>query len=464
MPGFQSFNCRSGKSNPTLYHSDSLASLDRCLTSSVEAHESGALKDNQTRIQLLQTILSHAMAKKEVIAKHYCEESSLDLVRFEVEFERCLEQISHFIQSLLHSEPSIDLLSDRRIEKRSIAMGPVAVFGASNFPLAYATLGGDVMGALAAGCPVIVKGHPYHPGTSLICAEVIHDAVSALHLPQGVFGHVLDDGFSLAESLVADPRIKAVGFTGSFKGGMALFRLAQQREEPIPFFAEMGSLNPVIIHPSVSGLEKHVKNLALAVANEAGQYCTKPGLVFCPEEIWDEALGMFSTFLKGIEPHPMLHPAIHSNYVGHLARLKKLANVSFEAEILPDHFGQKAFLSLNIEEFVANPTFSEEVFGPFCIWVRYTSEESLQGAYKKLKGQLTTTFLGAEDSLSPQWRNQLENHCGRLVFNGVPTGVKIVKSMHHGGPFPSTTDPRFSAVGMDSMKRFQRNIAVQNTL
>lgn len=342
-------------------------------------------------------------------------------------------------------------------------LGPIAVFGASNFPLAYATLGGDVMGAFAAGCPVIVKGHPLHAGTSLLSAKLIYNAREKLNLHPGVFGHVLDDGFDIGQTLVQDPRIKGCGFTGSFSGGMALYRLTQNRKDPIPCFAEMGSINPVIILPNEQGLSIHLNSLVQSITTDAGQFCTKPGVLFCPNSMLPEALKILDYAFKKAAPHPMLHPSVQERYHCKLEEITRnfdgKSYLSTEKE-----FGiTRGFFQVSIEQFLKNPSLQQELFGPTAVIVAYDTSDELLRGLAPLKGQLTITLIGEnpETSVFFKWAC---THAGRVILNGVPTGVSVVANMHHGGPFPASTDDRFSAVGEASIQRFIRYVSVQNSV
>jgi len=384
----------------------------------MEANDSGALLDIRNRTNFLNELHEQIVARKEDLCDLYETETSLSRSRFETEFERTLNQLRLYrdAASALEQERTESVLTDRIITKKPLPVGPVAVFGASNFPLAYSTLGGDVMGAFAAGCPVIVKGHPFHAGTSLLSSEIIRGALSKLKLHPGIFGHVLDDGHRIGQALVQDERIKGCGFTGSFEGGMALYRIAQNRKEPIPFFAEMGSLNPVIILPDVENLTQHLHALVDSITTDAGQFCTKPGIIFCP------------IYLKLDQEFSVPYGFMHT--------LNKELN----------HF----------------ETLSHEVFGPFCLLVEYNDMRLLEHTLTLLKGQLTTTIIGKNPEQSTLF-NLACNIAGRVILSGVPTGVAVIPEMHHGGPYPASSDSRFTAVGEASILRFVRYVSVQKS-
>lgn len=356
------------------------------------------------------------------------------------------------------------------IRKMLVPLGPVVVFGAANFPLAYSTAGGDTASALAAGCPVIVKAHPAHPETSTLVAEAIFRAMQKTGIPQGVFQHVYGSNFAVGQALVKHPLTKAVGFTGSLAGGKALFDIACQRPEPIPVFAEMSSINPVILLPEA--LKRDAEIIATRMAGSitlgVGQFCTNPGLMIALE---NEGLDRFIQHLaKAIEetlPGTMLHAGIAENYHRKLKHALEQKGVKTEAAAKQEGSameGRPLVASVQADEFLQNPTLAEEVFGPFSLIVRCRSWDVFNQVISNLHGQLTATIQGDEAEIKqhPALLNILIEKAGRLIINGVPTGVEVCPSMMHGGPYPATTDSRFTAVGRDAMKRFARPVAFQN--
>jgi 2,5-dioxopentanoate dehydrogenase len=356
------------------------------------------------------------------------------------------------------------------IRKMSVAIGPVVVFGAANFPLAYSTAGGDTASALAAGCPVIVKAHPAHAETSELVAGAIRVAMEKTGMPQGVFQHLHGAGFEVGQALVKHPFTKAVGFTGSFAGGKALFDLANQRPEPIPVFAEMSSENPVILLPESlhKSAEKTAAMLAASITLGVGQFCTNPGLIYAIE---GEGLKKFTEELtaqiKKTVPGTMLHAGIADNYSKKLNRALAQKGVRVEGESDQKgniSEGRPVVASVPAEEFIQNPALAEEVFGPFSLIVRCKSADELHAVVNRTHGQLTVSVIGeaAEAAKYSGLLNMLIEKAGRLIMNGVPTGVEVCPSMQHGGPFPATTDSRFTAVGTDAIKRFSRPVAFQN--
>lgn len=356
------------------------------------------------------------------------------------------------------------------IRKMNVAIGPVVVFGASNFPYAYSTAGGDTASAFAAGCPVVVKGHPAHPTTSAMVANAILKAAVATNMPDGVFAHIQGTSFETGKALIMHPYTKAVGFTGSYTGGKQLFDWANQRKEPIPVFAEMGSINPVFL------LTEKLKAEADAMAAQyagsvtlgVGQFCTNPGLIIGIES---EALQQFITSLgKAVEQVPsanMLHQGIADAYVKNKAEALQQAGVEkvSESSTIPTAAqGQPVIATVSGKAFLANPVLHKEVFGPYSIVVRCGNEKEMLQVAQHLEGQLTATVMATEADMRANTAliDAIENICGRFVVNGVPTGVEVCLSMHHGGPFPSSTDARFTSVGADAIKRFIRPVCFQN--
>ncbi len=366
-------------------------------------------------------------------------------------------------------------ISDRNppkpdIRKMSVPLGPVVVFGASNFPFAYSTAGGDTATAFAAGCPVIVKAHPAHARTSEMIAQAILKAATACYLPTGVFTHVHGAGFEVGKTLVEHTYTKAVGFTGSFIGGKQLFDWANQRKEPIPVFAEMSSINPVFLLPEKmkESAESVAKMYAGSITLGVGQFCTNPGLII---GIDSDHLNQFIETLSGeirkIAPGDMLHPGIFKNYVEKRANALSQQEVETlavsEAEPVLNQ-GVSTIATATAEAFINNPILHQEVFGPYSIVIRCRNMEEMIQVTTHLEGQLTATLMATENDIRhcEELVEKVKNICGRFILNSVPTGVEVCLAMQHGGPFPATTDSRFTSVGGDAIKRFARPIAFQN--
>jgi len=358
------------------------------------------------------------------------------------------------------------------IRRMLVPLGPVVVFGASNFPLAFSVAGGDTASALAAGCPVIVKAHPAHLGTSALVGSAIIKAIEKSGLPKGLFSLLYDNSYEVGAALVKHPKTKAVTFTGSFKGGNALIRLAQERKVPIPVFAEMGSINPVILLPSA--LEKRAEELAQKCAGSitlgSGQFCTNPGLMIA---VQSPALERFKTSLAAailVSPSStMLTSGIFTNYSqlskdvlddDHIDLLAESTVINKELQCQPA--ARVALISAR--DFLSSSKFQEEIFGPYSLLVAAENSDELREVVGVLEGQLTATLMAEPEELEhyPKLLNELIDRTGRLILNGVPTGVEVCAAMQHGGPHPATNDSRFTSVGSMAIYRFARPVAWQD--
>lgn len=356
------------------------------------------------------------------------------------------------------------------LRKMLVPLGPVVVFGASNFPFAYSTAGGDTACAFAAGCPVIVKAHPAHAETSEIVANAIMIAVSKCNMPKGIFAHVHGAGHETGKTLVTHPHTKAVGFTGSFAGGKQLFDWGNQRKEPIPVFAEMGSVNPVFLLPeklndsAAEIAEQYAGSITLGV----GQFCTNPGIIIGIEsDSLQKFIHTLGNAIQKTAPALMLHQGIADSYQKNKRKALSQQEVTLvaESEIAPlTKQGASTVATATGEAFLKNPTLHEEVFGPYSIIIRCKHMNEMIEVAKNLEGQLTSTIMATEKDMKTHdvLVEAVKNICGRLILNGVPTGVEVCLGMQHGGPFPATTDARFTSVGADGIKRFARPIAFQN--
>lgn len=356
------------------------------------------------------------------------------------------------------------------LRKMQIPLGPVVVFGSSNFPFAYSTAGGDTACALAAGCPVIVKAHPAHAGTSQMVADIIAKAIAEQELPEGIFAHVHGASFEVGEQLVKHDLTKAVGFTGSLNGGKQLFDWAVQRRIPIPVFSEMGSTNPVFMLPGklASDAAELAKQYASSITINAGQFCTKPGLIIAIE---GTSLSAFSNALaqeiRKVAPQRMLHDGIAKAYDNHKNEAMAQKGVTeLASSAVVNHIpeGEPLIASVSAAEFIANKLLHREVFGPFSLIIRCKDSAEMIRVARVIKGQLTATLIGTEEEVSraEELIDSIREICGRLIFNGVPTGVTVCWAMHHGGPYPATTDSRFTSVGPDGIRRFTRPVCYQN--
>lgn len=356
------------------------------------------------------------------------------------------------------------------LRQQKLPLGPIAVFAASNFPLAFSVAGGDTASALAAGCPVVVKAHPAHPGTSELVGAAIAAAVQACQLPEGVFSLLSGPANTLGEALVSDPRIKGVGFTGSRAGGLALMRVAQARPEPIPVYAEMSSINPVILLPAaLAGRGQQIAaGFVASLTMGAGQFCTNPGVVLAIDgpdlnRFIDAAAGA----LSGAAPGLMLSSRIHRSFVEGVEALAANASVTTAvkggAADAPNR-ARAALFSVGAPEFMAQSALSHEVFGASSLVVRCADENELAQAIESLEGQLTVT-LHADPADYPAAQRLLpliERRAGRILANAWPTGVEVCDAMVHGGPFPATSDGRSTSVGTLAIERFLRPVCYQD--
>ncbi|MFC5730620.1 MULTISPECIES: aldehyde dehydrogenase (NADP(+)) [Nocardioides] len=357
------------------------------------------------------------------------------------------------------------------LRQRMVPLGPVAVFGASNFPLAFSTAGGDTASALAAGCPVVVKGHPAHPVTGTLVATAVNRAVEKADLPAGVFSHLLAEGFELGQALVRDPRIAAVGFTGSRGGGLALVRAAAERPVPIPVYAEMSSINPVVVLPGAldRAAGADVESLATAYVGSltlgAGQFCTNPGLIFLPAgEDGDAFLRAAGRAVAEATGGRMLTAGIASAYADGTARLRGTDGVRVVASGRPGE-GEHAPAAMLLEAPAdLLEDVSDEVFGASGVAIRFEDVDALISTLERLEGQLTATVHATEADCeaAAQLLPALELLAGRILFNGWPTGVEVCHAMVHGGPFPATSDGRSTSVGSLAIERFQRPVCYQD--
>jgi len=359
--------------------------------------------------------------------------------------------------------------ADLRAQK--IPLGPVAVFGASNFPLAFSVAGGDTASALAAGCPVVAKSHPSHLGTSELAGRVIQKAVADCKLPEGTFSLLAGEGNAVGEALVLHPAIQAVGFTGSRRGGRALVALAAGRDVPIPVFAEMSSINPVFLLPGAVAErgEAIAKGLIDSVTLGTGQFCTKPGLVIgLAGEDFDQFRREAQLALVEKPSTTMLNPGIHAAYGQGIERWRKIREVRDMAGAssrgAPTYAGRPMLFGTNASQFLSSEELLEEVFGPACLFVECSSTDELIAVAHHLDGQLTATLHLAEQDteLAHKLLPILERKAGRILANGFPTGVEVTYAMVHGGPSPATSDSRATSVGAMAIERFLRPVCYQD--
>lgn len=481
---FRALNPTTGAALEPVFHSASEADVDEAATLAQQAAASFAATGGSQRAGLLRDIADRLLASQPQIVERATLETGLPLARLNGEMARTVAQLRLFAE--LAAEGSwVDARIDEAQPERKPAprpvvcsmlrpLGPVVVFGASNFPLAFSVAGGDTAAALAAGCPVLVKAHPAHPGTSELVARLICESVEELGLPVGTFSHLTDVGFQIGSALVRHPAVRAVAFTGSTTGGQALMRLAAERPEPIPCFAEMGSVNPVFIlpHAMQTRPEAIASGLAASFSLGSGQFCTKPGIVFLPRQMPDSFLESLHSAVAALPPLGMLTAGIAARFQQAVAARAQDAGATsvFAAAdeaptaASPTAAAQATVFHLGLEDFLARPALQEEIFGPTMILVRYDRAEHLAHAAARLHGQLTATIHAEESdfALAAPLLAALETRAGRLVWNSYPTGVEVCHAMVHGGPFPATSDSRFTSVGTASILRFARPVCFQD--
>lgn len=458
----------------TSFHQATSEEVDLALAKSKEAFEQVRLIPIEKRVRFLKAISEKLKENKALLIQWFCAESGLPQDRAETEFARSCFQFEYYAEAVETGyalEIKIDSADpDRKpnpkpsLTKINIPVGPVVVFGASNFPFAYSTLGGDVASALAAGCSVIVKAHAMHPHTSSISAQFILEVAKEHGMPDGILCHLLAEDFTVGQQLVQDPRVKAVGFTGSIGGGMALQKLINERKEPISLYAEMGSSNPIGV--TKSALEKRsleiAKQISASVLLNAGQFCTSPGLLFIEESA---ALNSFKEELirafSSSELQCMLHPGISKRYFERVKEHAKLVKILYEGKH-QGNFIQPTLAEVNAAQFFAHPQIQEEIFGSYLTIVRCSGKSEMKECLLLLEGQLTTSLYAEASEEINDFLSILTAKSGRIILNGVPTGVEVSFAQQHGGPFPSSLNSYFTSVGWDAIKRFQRPVTFQN--
>ncbi len=432
------------------------------------------------RVDFLRQIAREIEATRADLVETSHQETHLPEGRLNGEIDRTINQISLFAELLEEGSwvnAIIDTANPQRtpapkpdIRQMQLPIGPVCVFGASNFPFAFSVAGGDTISALAAGCPVLYKAHSAHPETSVLVSGCIERAAGQTDMPNGVFASLMVTR-EVSVQIVTHPSVKAVAFTGSFSGGKALYDAAVRRPVPIPVYAEMGSINPVFLLPDRLKTHAEATAASLVASNTmgAGQFCTNPGLmVMLQSPETEQFLSAYGKKLAEQTCHAMLTPGIYDAYSAGIKHLKSMGELSILAEgktdkLLPDTAVPIAFC-VRGEDFLRNGAFREEYFGPASIHVVAEDNAQLLEIADILDGQLTAGVWCTDDDIelfSPLFR-VLERKAGRLIINGAPTGVEVCHAMVHGGPFPATTDARSTSVGTQAIYRFTRPVSFQN--
>ena len=476
---FKAYNPANSEALPENFFLITTEEVDEVTKKASAAFKIYQQKTAEEKALFLETIAKEILALGDDLISRAATESGLPFARLIGERNRTTGQLHLFAQMLREGSwvgARIDTsITDRQpipkpdLRQMQIPLGPVMVFGASNFPFAYSAAGGDTAAALAAGCPVIVKAHPAHPGTDEMVSFAIISAAKKTNMPDGIYSMVFCDE-STAIQLVTHPVIKAIGFTGSRKGGMAIFNAAVNRPEPIPVYAEMSAVNPVILMPgAVAANATTIANgFAASVTMGVGQFCTNPGLVFMVED--DNAkvfLNTLSDAIKNITPATMLSKNILANYNRGVEQLKTLATVTAQSSNEADGTKNEAapfIFTVAQKDFIENKNLANEVFGPASLIVLCKNTAEIYAALQQAEGQLTSTIHASaedENALQP-FIDLMKEKAGRIIFGGYPTGVEVCDSMVHGGPFPATTDSSSTSVGSAAVLRFVRPVAYQN--
>lgn len=459
---FHTFNALDDQPNEWTFFNASLEDVNKAVELAYAAWGDFRNSTIADRAKLLKRIASELDIHRGDLQATYCQESNLSVERATTELNRTIGQLNlmaDYIQTdIFLDEQPFNVYGGKSLKRNWMGIGPVVVFGASNFPFAYSTIGGDSIAAFAAGCPVIVKAHAYHAATSCKVAEIVARVISELGFTPGIFSHLLDEGFQIGAELVKHPKVMAVGFTGSVKGGEALIRLAQERKQPIPVFAEMGSLNPVVVLESaLEDTDKWVAALTGSIANDAGQFCTKPGVIIVPEnEKGNTFISMLIDAVAQQAPKIFVHPNVFESF-------QNRVKAHFDWLDAPKWHAQPTVRIITIEQWENQQGLREEFFGPQSLVITYKSKVDLERILRLLEGQLTFSILG---KMGSEYFNLAESYAmtlaGRCILNDVPTGVTVAREMVHGGAYPASSDARFTAVGPTSIYRFLRPIVLQN--
>jgi 2,5-dioxopentanoate dehydrogenase len=472
---FYGYSPMNGQPLEPAFYAATVEDVDRAVSAATDAAAVFAATSGKERGRLLRAIADGIDAAASELVERAHLETALPKPRLTGEVGRTSGQLRLFAGVVEEGSwvmARIDTADPGRTppkpDVRSMLrpLGPVAIFGASNFPLAFSVAGGDTASALAAGNPVVVKAHPAHPGTSELVGHVVNAAISASGLPKGIFSLLFDDGYTVGAALTQHPGVRAIGFTGSFRGGRALMDLASKRPRPIPVYAEMGSTNPIFILPGA--LQERAEALATGLHGSftlgGGQFCTKPGMVFAEtahSKLFTEKLRAatqsgpaFSLLTGGIA-------ATYSKSVAGRQSLRTAEGASTSAST--GYAAQATLHETTCGEFFSDSSLAEEIFGPATLLVHCSGSKEMLRAAHELEGHLTATILGTEQDLSDhsELLQVLETKVGRLIFNSFPTGVEVCHAMVHGGPYPATSDGRSTSVGSQAIFRFARPVAYQ---
>jgi len=482
---FHAVNPSTGESLEPAYEAATPDDVERAARAAEAAFRPFSNVPNADRAAFLKFCAAELEGVADPLVHRAMQETALPEARLRAELTRTIHQFHLFADAVLEGswrDARIDLPQPQRapvpkpdVRSLLIPLGPVVVFGASNFPLAFSVPGGDTVSAFAAGCPVIVKAHPAHPGTSELAGQALVRAVRRAGLPDGVFSLLFDDGVTVGVALTQHPAVKAVAFTGSRQGGLALVQAAQARSEPIPVYAELGSVNPIVFTAAAlqAGADRLVAGLAGSICGSIGQLCTQPGLLFVPVgEVGDAFLAGVASRLAQVPAAAMLTERIHVAYTRGLEGLALHADVQPvpppDAPAGPSGRPGRAvsahLFQTTTESVTRDAELTQELFGPVSVAVRYDDMQEVVEAMRGLEGQLTATVHAAPHELPAleALLDAMRARAGRVVLNGFPTGVEVGHAMMHGGPFPATSDGRSTSVGTRAMLRFTRPLAYQD--
>lgn len=452
------------------------AEVDRAANAAEEAFASYGHSSRSDRAAFLNAIADEIEARAEAIVAVATQETGLPEARINGERGRTTGQLRLFAKHIdkgdyldrRHdpADPDRQPLPKPDLKLMQLPVGPIGVFGASNFPLAFSTAGGDTASALAAGCPVIVKGHQAHPGTGEIVAEAIAAAIEKTGQHPGVFSLIQSNSRQAGEALVTHPLIKAVGFTGSLGGGRALFNLASSRPDPIPFYGELGSVNPVFMLPAALAArgDKLGEAWAGSLTMGVGQFCTNPGVAIALDSTdVDGFISAAQGALEKVAEQPMLTTGIAESYRRGRDQLASCAKARLASKAEGRNVGPD-LMEASGDEWLANPDLHHEVFGPFGLIVRAKDEGQMRQIAQGIEGQLTCTLHmdDADTDLAASLMPILQRKAGRLIANGFPTGVEVSDAMMHGGPYPASTNASATSVGTLAIRRFLRPVAYQD--
>ena len=464
-----------------VYHSASIDDVDLAARLADDAFATYSKLSGADRARFLRQIATGIEAITAELVERAHSETALPKPRLQGEVARTVNQLRLFAQVVDEGSWAMARIDPAQPERKPLPradirsvlrpIGPVAVFGSSNFPLAFSVAGGDTASALAAGNPVIVKAHSAHPGTSEMVGQVISHSVKECGLPPGTFALIFGSGALVGSALVEHPSVKAVGFTGSLHAGTALMQLAAARPEPIPCYMEMSSTNPLFVLPEA--LRTRAAQIAEGLFGSftlgVGQFCTKPGLIFLPgNEDADTLVAGLVARVEQASAAPMLTEGIYKSYKSLLAERQQIGGVEVLALSPPEPAGSAkappALFQVKGSELLRKPELAKEIFGPSTLVIRYASREELTALAHALEGQLTATLHGTEADIADHADliAILERKAGRLIVNGFPTGVEVCHAMVHGGPFPATSDSRTTSVGTQAIYRFARPVCYQD--